>query len=128
MSKIIYVNWKPKKKVKKQPENTVRQSAEYHRKKLIKERTEEENLYGKYLYKNKFKFKFQHIIYTTDPEHPYYIVDFYLPVLNLIVEIDGGYHNNPDQIQKDKHRSFVLRMMGYHLIRITNDEVNKKYN
>ena len=30
------------------------------------------------------------------------IVDFYLPKWKCCIEIDGGYHNTPEQKQKDK--------------------------
>ena len=37
-------------------------------------------------------------------------------------------HMTPDQINKDRHRSFMLKNMGFNVIRFTNEEVLKKYN
>ena len=115
MSKIIY-EFKEKQK----------DFAQKCRNDLLNKPTECELLYKKYLKDNKIKFEFQKIIYNK--EGSFYIVDFYIPVFKLIIEIDGGYHKTPEQDLKDRHRSFELRSMGYHLIRITNEEVKKKYS
>ena len=32
----------------------------------------------------------------------YCIVDFYIPKLKLCIEVDGEYHNNPEQVKRDK--------------------------
>ena len=115
MSKVISVN-----KVQQQS------FAQECRKKLIDNATESELVYQSFLKKNKVKFDFQKIIYNK--EGSFYIVDFYVPMFNLIIEIDGGYHMTPDQINKDRHRSFMLKDMGFNVIRFTNEEVLKKYN
>ena len=101
-------------------------SAKEYRKQLIENATPSEIMYQKYLRKNRVKFEFQKVIYNK--EGSFYIVDFYIPVFNLIVEIDGGYHQTSDQINKDRHRSFMLKTMGFNVIRFTNEEVMKKYN
>lgn len=100
--------------------------AEECRKKLVEKATLAEITYQQYLKKNKIKYQFQKIIWNK--EGSFYIVDFYIPVFKLIVEIDGEYHMTSEQINKDRHRSFMLRDMGYNIIRFTNDEVMKKYN
>ncbi|PIS30804.1 hypothetical protein COT42_02350 [Candidatus Saganbacteria bacterium CG08_land_8_20_14_0_20_45_16] len=33
-----------------------------------------------------------------------FVLDFYSPDIRLAIEIDGGYHQNPDQIDYDKAR------------------------
>lgn len=100
--------------------------AKEYKKKLTDNPTESELVYQNYLKKNKVKFVFQKVIWNK--EGSFYIVDFYIPVFNLIVEIDGSYHNSTEQINNDRHRSFQLKQMGYNVIRFTNDEVLKKYN
>ena len=52
-----------------------------------------------------------------------YIVDFFFRKSMLIVELDGGYHNEPEQKELDKNRQEWLCHMGYKVIRFTNDEV-----
>lgn len=53
------------------------------------------------------------------------IIDFYLPrPYGLCIEIDGGYHNNPDQIIKDKRREKFLRYIRrFNLLRLSNEYV-----
>lgn len=57
----------------------------------------------------------------------FYIVDFYLPSpYKICIEIDGGYHNTPIQIFKDKNRTkYLEESRGFKVIRFTNDEVTK---
>lgn len=62
------------------------------------------------------KFLFQHIIGQ-------YIVDFLCPDFNLVVEIDGGYHERPDQQFDDEARARWLERMGYKVIRFTNEQI-----
>lgn len=52
-----------------------------------------------------------------------YIVDFYFRKSKLIVEIDGGYHNTPEQQHNDAIRQNWLEHMGYKVVRFTNEEV-----
>lgn len=53
-----------------------------------------------------------------------YFADFYLPNYKAIIEIDGSYHNNPDQIIKDDRRTAYLKSVGIQVYRITNENVN----
>lgn len=52
-----------------------------------------------------------------------FIIDFYAPKLMLAVEIDGGYHDNPDQIAYDLSRTERLNRHGITVLRFTNEEV-----
>jgi very-short-patch-repair endonuclease len=52
-----------------------------------------------------------------------YIVDFVCLGKRLIIEIDGGYHSEYEQIQKDEHRTERLEAMGFHVVRYTNEEL-----
>ena len=62
------------------------------------------------------KFRQQHIIKD-------YIVDFVCLYHKLVVEIDGQYHLEANQIVKDKSRTEDLQTLGYHIIRFSNEEV-----
>lgn len=63
-----------------------------------------------------YKFRRQHIIDN-------YIVDFVCLSRRVIVEIDGGYHNNSEVKEKDKERDECLKDCGYAVLRFTNEEV-----
>lgn len=81
--------------------------------------TKAENKLWGFLKNKKFhgyKFRRQHPISI-------YIVDFYCHELGLIIEVDGGYHKNPEMIVADISRSDLLRFQGLYLIRFTNEEV-----
>ena len=58
-------------------------------------------------------------------EHPVliYIVDFYCHKKKLVIEVDGEYHNDEDQILKDKNRTKDLQENGLQVLRFTNEEV-----
>ena len=52
-----------------------------------------------------------------------YIVDFLLPTINLVIEVDGAYHAEREQAESDEIRESTLNDMGYRVIRFTNEEV-----
>lgn len=53
------------------------------------------------------------------------IVDFYIPKHALVLEVDGGYHNNIEQIKRDKNRDFYLSVQrNVNVIHITNEIAN----
>ncbi|MFM6976490.1 MAG: endonuclease domain-containing protein [Sphingobacteriaceae bacterium] len=54
-----------------------------------------------------------------------YIVDFYCAELNLIIEIDGGSHENAEQQQYDLNREAALKTYNLKIIRFTEQEVRK---
>jgi very-short-patch-repair endonuclease len=62
-------------------------------------------------------------------QHPFLaqkaFVDFYLPDLDLVVEVDDPKHLLPDRIAKDKKRTALLNSLGITVIRYTNQEVEK---
>ncbi len=41
-----------------------------------------------------------------------YIVDFYCPKVNLVIELDGGQHDSEAGHAKDRVRDDALRVMG----------------
>jgi very-short-patch-repair endonuclease len=65
--------------------------------------------------------------YTFNRQKPLkrYIVDFYCKPLNLVIEVDGGYHEEEAQRIKDHERQEVLEEMGLNFLRFTDKEVRK---
>ncbi len=57
-----------------------------------------------------------------------YIVDFALLEVNLVIEIDGGYHNDEEQKIYDKERTEYLKEFNLDLVRFTNEEVLENAN
>ena len=62
------------------------------------------------------KFNRQHIISD-------YIVDFVCLEKKLVIEVDGTYHSEYEQIEKDEFRTERLNAMGFTVIRFSNEEV-----
>ena len=58
-------------------------------------------------------------------QHPIdiFIADFYCHKYKLVVEVDGEYHNDEDQLEYDEGRTAELERFGITVIRFTNDEV-----
>ena len=58
-------------------------------------------------------------------QHPIdiFIADFYSHEIKLVIELDGGIHNKPENIEKDKIRTTHLELLGVKVIRFTNKEV-----
>lgn len=65
--------------------------------------------------------------YTFNRQKPLgrYIVDFYCKRLNLVLEVDGGYHFEAAQLLKDKERQQLLEVKGLRFLRFADDEVKK---
>ena len=96
-----------------------RKYLEGFRKKLRNNGTPAEAFLWKQLQGRKFKarkFRRQHSIEN-------FIVDFYCPEEQLIIELDGGIHNNPVAEDYDKNRTKKLEDMGFRLIRFENKMV-----
>ena len=62
------------------------------------------------------KFLRQHIVGD-------YIVDFVSQDSGLVIEVDGGYHAERNQQERDEDRTAFLESAGFHVIRFTNEEV-----
>ena len=52
-----------------------------------------------------------------------YIVDFICKEAKIIIEINGGQHNEPENIEYDKTRTEYLNTLGYKVIRFWNNEI-----
>ena len=72
------------------------------------------NLSGKQL--ENFKFRREHVIDDI-------IVDFVCLKENLVIEVDGGYHNEPEIKELDKLKKEILESYGFRVIRFSNEEV-----
>jgi len=54
-----------------------------------------------------------------------FLVDAYIPSLNLIIEADGDYwHSLPKVVRKDKSENAYLTKCGYNLLRLPEHEIN----
>lgn len=58
-------------------------------------------------------------------QHPLslYVADFYCYQLQLVIEVDGDYHQTTEQQKMDRERTENIEFQGLHVIRFTNDEV-----
>lgn len=63
-------------------------------------------------------FRRQHIIGD-------YIADFVCLSHHLIIEIDGAYHNDKQQMDSDAERTKRLNIYGFSVLRFTNEEVKE---
>jgi very-short-patch-repair endonuclease len=68
--------------------------------------------------------------YTFNRQKPLkrYIVDFYCKPLNLVIEIDGGYHEEALQKTKDIDRQQALEEMGLSFLRFSDREGRNNIN
>ena len=65
-----------------------------------------------------YKFKRQHPIGN-------YIVDFICKEKMLIIELDGGQHNQPENINYDNERTIYLKKRGFKVLRFWNSDVDE---
>jgi very-short-patch-repair endonuclease len=61
-------------------------------------------------------------------QHPIsiYIADFYCHNLKLVIEIDGGYHENKEEKIHDRVREKDIKEFGIKVLRFNNEEVINK--
>ena len=57
-----------------------------------------------------------------------YVVDFLCPAKHLIIELDGGHHNDDATAQHDSERQTWLEQEGYRVIRFWNSDVTGDLN
>ena len=93
---------------------------------LRKDQTEAEKFVWHRLRNRRFqgiKFTRQFILSYKDHklQSQYFIVDFYCHEYCLVIEIDGIYHEF--QLAEDKERDEILRLMGFTIIRFSNEDV-----
>jgi len=99
--------------------NHNRKHLKHFRKTLRNNLTPAEAFLWKQLQRKKFKgrkFRRQHSIEN-------FIVDFYCPEEQLIIELDGDVHRNPIAEEYDKKRTKKLESFGFTVIRFENKMV-----
>lgn len=89
-----------------------------HADRMRKFPTEAEAYLWNYISARKMGIKFnrQHIIGD-------FIVDFVSLKYRIIIEVDGGYHYEDEQIISDEERTKCLNRMGFEVIRFDNNDV-----
>lgn len=105
----------------KQADAKYKKIAEEYRDTRIKEQTQSEKVTKALLKSMKVEYSFQKVFYNPDT---FYIVDFYLPKSNIVIEVDGGYHLDPKQKIADSKREKILKRynnIGY-IGRVKNEE------
>jgi very-short-patch-repair endonuclease len=55
-----------------------------------------------------------------------FVVDFYCPSQRLVLELDGGVHDDPDQRQRDRIRTEALRQLSIRVLRVPNHDVHEQ--
>ena len=91
-------------------------------KQFAKENRQNMNVAERYLwdhlrdYQHTYHFRRQHIIGD-------YIVDFVSLEYKLVIEVDGGYHAERQQMEDDARRTENLNHLGFDVVRFTNEEV-----
>jgi imidazole glycerol-phosphate synthase subunit HisF len=86
---------------------------------LRKEQTEAESILWNKLRRRQvsgYKFRRQHPIKN-------FITDFYSHELNLVIEVDGGIHNDPQQKEIDIARQETINDLGIKVLLFTNEEI-----
>jgi very-short-patch-repair endonuclease len=63
-------------------------------------------------------------------QHPLgcYVLDFYCHKLRLSIELDGKYHLNSEQKNKDEERTAYVNSLGIREIRFKNEDVLNNLN
>lgn len=78
-----------------------------------------ERIFYDFLFKKNIVFEKQHLI------NDKFLVDAYIPSLNLIIEADGKYwHSLPRVVKKDRAENAYLQKCGFNLLRLTEMEIN----
>jgi len=54
-----------------------------------------------------------------------YVVDFFCPAARLIIELDGGHHNDDETAVRDRERQLWLEHEGFRVVRFWNSEINR---
>jgi very-short-patch-repair endonuclease len=80
--------------------------------------TRSELIFKTKLIKNDIQFEEQKA-FVTDSEM--YACDFFLPGYNIVVELDGGYHDTEKQKTQDRKKNKFYKRNGYVLLRLKNE-------
>lgn len=92
---------------------------------LREKQTEAELVLWQYLRDRRFrgiKVRRQHpVYYEEESKTSFFVADFYIEEVKLLVELDGEIHQF--QISEDKLRENIIQRAGYTIIRFTNADV-----
>lgn len=53
-----------------------------------------------------------------------FLVDFYCPAQRLVLELDGGVHDDPTQREHDLDRTQILRQLSIRVLRVPNHDIH----
>ena len=81
---------------------------------------EERHLWYDYLRSYPVRFQRQKILGK-------YIADFYCAKANIVIELDGSQHYDPEEKEKDQGRTAFLESYGLTVLRIPNNEVMENF-
>ena len=56
-----------------------------------------------------------------------YIVDFYCASANLVIEVDGSQHYEPQGIAYDAERTTFLSNLGLEVLRFSNRDIDRSF-
>lgn len=90
-------------------------------KELTAKATPWELAFKKVLEQTGIPFIFQHPVICE--KNYLYILDFYLPDYKIAFELDGAHHYQKDKIKSDAIRSRKISVLGIHIKRIINKNV-----
>ena len=113
--------------------NNIKDIAIKYRTDLICRITKSEKLFRSFLDRNGYRYEFQKIIYLYEDSNSskitkFYIADFYIKQLHLIIEIDGGYHTTIQQTNydNDKDKRIKKQYPTINILRIKNEDCSNK--
>lgn len=113
---------KPRKTRNPSPKTIAKRIAysEAFKEELRKNATKAELLFKGNLDSYEIEYEFQKEVIT---KKSFIVADFYIPSLKLMVELDGGYHNNKEQLEKDRQKDIEYRKNGFKVLRMPNEHV-----
>ena len=82
---------------------------------------EERHLWYDFLSKSELKAKRQKVFYN-------YILDFYIPLAKIAIEIDGRQHGRPENKSADCERDSFLESKRILVLRYTNYQINTNFS
>lgn len=95
--------------------------AEEFRQENLAKQTPAERELGKILRELKIKYQAQRPVHYAKGK--FFILDFYIVMSRLCIEVDGGYHNTLEQQEKDEERTKILNKQNVKVVRFTNEEI-----
>lgn len=115
-SKVAVKREKTKKEIYADKQRTL----ERRKTKLRLNATEHEVFFQYHLKRLKIKHQFQKGV--IDKDH-FMIPDFFIPSLNMVVELDGGYHYSSKQQYRDYYKDKHYEERGFRILRMKNEDI-----